>query len=87
MVEDETYAATRIRLDSGDRLVFYTDGLTEAESPDGEPFSVDRVKERLAEDREGDVEPWTEKLLESVRRRRGRAELQDDLTVVCLDIP
>ena len=87
VVEDETYAATRIPLESGDRLVFYTDGLTEAESPDGEPFSVDRVRERLAEDRESDVEPWTEKLLESVRRWRGRAELQDDLTVVCLDIP
>ena len=87
VVEDETYATTRIRLESGDRLVFYTDGLTDAESPDGERFSVDRVKERLAEDRESDVEPWTEALLESVRRWRGRVELQDDLTVVSLDVP
>jgi len=76
-----------ISLESGDRLVFYTDGLTEAESPDGERFSVDRVKKLLAEDRESDVEQWTEALLESVRRWRGRIELQDDLTVVSLDVP
>ena len=87
VMEDESYATTRVGLESGDRLVFYTDGLTEAESPDGERFSVDRVKGLLAGDGDGDVERWTERLLESVRGWRGRAELQDDLTVVSLDIP
>lgn len=87
VVADEAYSTTRIGLESGDRLVFFTDGLTEAESPDGERFSVDRVKELLAGDGESDVEQWTEVLLERVRRWRGRAELQDDLTVVALDIP
>ena len=87
LIEDETYATTRLPLESGDRLVFYTDGLTEAESPDGERFSVDNVKKLLAEDRESDVEQWTDRLLESVKRWRGRADAQDDLTVVSLDIP
>ena len=87
VMEDESYATTRVGLESGDRLVFYTDGLTEAESPDGERFSVERVKALLAGDGDGDVERWTEGLLESVRGWRGRAELQDDLTVVSLDIP
>ena len=87
VIEDESYATTRVGLESGDRLVFYTDGLTEAESPDGEPFSIDRVKQLLAGDGESDVEQWTARLLEGVRGWRGQAELQDDLTVVSLDIP
>jgi len=87
VIENESYATARVGLESGDRLVFYTDGLTEAESPDGEPFSIDRVKQLLAGDGESDVEQWTGRLLEGVKGWRGQAELQDDLTVVSLDIP
>ena len=32
----------------GDQIVFYTDGVTEAENPAGEPFGLKRLDEVLA---------------------------------------
>ena len=36
--EEATYAAAEVRLSDGDKLVLYTDGLTEAENADGNLF-------------------------------------------------
>lgn len=43
LVDDATYAATQVRLDPGDSLLMFTDGLIEAASPTGEEFSVERL--------------------------------------------
>jgi sigma-B regulation protein RsbU (phosphoserine phosphatase) len=45
VLPDTEYEEGRIELKSGDLLLFFTDGLTEAESPDGEPFGEDRLIE------------------------------------------
>ncbi|MDP9072969.1 MAG: serine/threonine-protein phosphatase [Actinomycetota bacterium] len=37
----------RLRLEPGDRLLFYSDGVTEARTARGEQFSVERLRERL----------------------------------------
>ena len=38
MFDNSQYTAQRARLEPGDLLVLYSDGITEAESPDGTPF-------------------------------------------------
>lgn len=43
VVEHMTYRQERIHLKSGDLMVFFTDGLTEAENKYGEPFGEDRL--------------------------------------------
>jgi len=35
------------RLQAGDRVLFYTDGITESQSPDRQPFGVDRLADYL----------------------------------------
>ena len=42
------YEETSLKLNIGDHLVLYTDGLLEARSADGEIFSFDRLKELFA---------------------------------------
>jgi serine phosphatase RsbU (regulator of sigma subunit) len=46
-----SYAAGEITLGAGDTVVLYTDGLTEAESPDGEEYGEERLGELCAKHR------------------------------------
>jgi sigma-B regulation protein RsbU (phosphoserine phosphatase) len=41
---------TEIRLQSGDRLLFYTDGLTEQFNPEGEMYGLERLCRQLSKD-------------------------------------
>ena len=43
----ETYREETLRLVPGDQVVFYTDGITEAASPDGELFGIERLDQVL----------------------------------------
>ena len=74
------------RLEPGDRLLLYTDGITEARSPDGEFFGEQRLADFIATAvAAGDPAP------EMVRRLIRRLlvhqadQLQDDATIVVLE--
>lgn len=67
-------------LQSGDSLVFYTDGLTEAQNSQGELFGEDRLELHLKAG-QGDLKTH---LLEQVGNFIGTASLQDDLTLLIL---
>lgn len=41
------FEAVELQLDPGDLIVYYTDGLTEAENPVGEPYGEDRLSEAV----------------------------------------
>ena len=45
VLEDNTYSQAEVRLDPGDRLVLFTDGITEAGSHEGREFGDDRLVE------------------------------------------
>ena len=47
IVPDEEYPEGRAELVPGDQIVFYTDGVTEAENPAGEPFGLKRLDQVL----------------------------------------
>jgi len=73
------YRNEELRVSPGDRILLYTDGLTEAPSPAGEPFGDERLREILASSGEPDailgrLADWT---------GRGPGEpLDDDVTLV-----
>ncbi len=81
VVERTDYADTRwsIPQDSG-TLLLYTDGVTEALDPAGEPFGEDRLLATLAAPASaGDV---IATVLGELERFRGAAEQSDDLTLL-----
>jgi sigma-B regulation protein RsbU (phosphoserine phosphatase) len=47
IMPDEDYPEGRVQLVPGDQIVFYTDGVTEAENAAGEPFGLRRLDEVL----------------------------------------
>ncbi len=47
LIEEATFASARLQLGAGDRIILATDGVTEAESLDGEFFGEDRLEAAL----------------------------------------
>ena len=66
----------------GDALILYSDGVTEAESPEGHELGVDGVRVSLA-GREGeDADTLVRRVLGAAERHRAGAPPSDDTTVM-----
>lgn len=69
-------------LASGDLLALYTDGLTEARSPSGEMFGLERLKQAVTSCSARSARESVNALLEHVIGWRGSPEFSDDITLV-----
>jgi sigma-B regulation protein RsbU (phosphoserine phosphatase) len=78
------YAEARVRLASGDLLLFYTDGVVDR-SRDGEPFGEERLIELLASCGPVPAREVRARLLAAVKDFSGE-DPQDDCTVVAVRV-
>ena len=79
------YEAATLQLNKGDVLLAYSDGLTEAENPQGEMLGEERVKAIIrAEARAGSTN-LERKLLDAIHNfTMGRSQT-DDITIVIVE--
>jgi hypothetical protein len=82
MFPGASYQESGLELKSGELLVAYSDGLTEATSPAGEEFGMERVRNLLTEARRLTPEEIGDKILIEVDRFLGDARAGDDLSLV-----
>ena len=85
LFSDWTYEQTQLKLESGDRLVLYTDGITEAESLDNEEFGIERVKEIGIRHRADSAEEIQRSLMKAVTLHC-EERFHDDATVVVIAV-
>lgn len=76
------YQESQIRLEPGDLLLFYTDGITEPENAYGEQFGEERVLDVLSRNKDCAPEEILSLIIERVREWTGSSELQDDMTLL-----
>jgi sigma-B regulation protein RsbU (phosphoserine phosphatase) len=76
------YGESRIMLELGDLLVFFTDGVTEPENEFGEMFGEERFLDLVARNAHLDEHEIVRGVIESVRAWTGSEELQDDMTLL-----
>ena len=74
------------QLEPGDRVLFYTDGVTEARSPDGEFFGPDRLVDLISRNLAGGL-PTPETMRRVVRAllAHQQGQLSDDATMLLLE--
>ena len=83
VLPDWTYTDNRLQLESGDLLVLFTDGVTEAEDIHGDEFGEERLVRALVEAGGRSAEHLQCKLMEAVTVHCG-GQFRDDATVVVL---
>jgi serine phosphatase RsbU (regulator of sigma subunit) len=79
---DATYANGHVEVGAGDQILMFTDGVPEAQNRLGEFADDDRVREWLASSRGADASTVADSLLQRLRRWRGVAAFDDDVTFV-----
>ena len=84
LVSDAEYTAVCLKLEPGDTLVLFSDGVTEAMDPDDNLFGVPRLREVLEQKAETPLEDIQKIILESVENFARGARQADDLTLLLL---
>lgn len=73
---------THLAVDSGDILVLYTDGITEASNAAGEQFGLDRLQQVIAGQNGKRASEILDAIVNEVATHRDQEPLQDDLTLL-----
>lgn len=85
VVDDFPYAVETHRLEPGETLVAFTDGLTEAQAPDGTLFSRDQALAAISDAvRATTLTATVDAIIARVRAFEAGSEPSDDLTILAL---
>jgi sigma-B regulation protein RsbU (phosphoserine phosphatase) len=79
------YEEQELRIGPGDRLLMYTDGITESRNADGEEFGEDRLEELASRTLDKDAAALTQAVI-SAAAQFSNGHFDDDLTVVAVSI-
>lgn len=76
----------QIQLTEGDRIVFYTDGITECMDADRQLFGEDRFKAFIREYSHIEPEEFSGRLIDDLKAYCGNDKFNDDLCLLVLDV-
>jgi len=84
VVDDADLESAELELKSGDVLVLYTDGVTEAVNENKEEFGLERVAGLIRDNRELSAHDMIEKIKDEVTAFGGAQPQYDDITLMVL---
>ena len=85
LFRDSAYEEREIELLPGDRLVLFTDGVSEAVDAGGELFGEERIEELVADSRDLSAHELQRTIVDAAASYSG-GELEDDLTLVVVRV-
>lgn len=83
---DSTYATTCDTISAGDMLVFYTDGLFEAQGPGQQEYGQERMEATLRRSSRLPRQQILDRLLDDVHGFTENAPLEDDVCVIAAEL-
>jgi sigma-B regulation protein RsbU (phosphoserine phosphatase) len=84
---DTAYERGVVHVGPGDVLLFYTDGIVEAENDRGEELGLERILDLVRDHREEPAADIVERIFDEVERFTGAAPPEDDRTVIVVRRP
>jgi sigma-B regulation protein RsbU (phosphoserine phosphatase) len=85
MIEEASFQLMQTQLSPGDKVVIYSDGLTEAESADGEFFDTERLRLCLRNNAACNAAGLHAALLDAVDRFTEGGVVRDDITSLVIE--
>jgi len=84
MFPHSEYEERPVYIDNGDILLFYTDGVTEAQNKGNEEFGEDRLKKLVRQSKELSSQKIINRVIDSVQQFKDPAKQLDDLTMILI---
>ncbi|MBN2159694.1 MAG: SpoIIE family protein phosphatase [Spirochaetes bacterium] len=84
IMEDTEYKQGRVKLNVGDIVVLYTDGVTEMRNEQGEEFGIQRLNKLVVENNNLNPEEFVQLLVAELEKFRGEEPPHDDTTMLVL---
>ena len=85
MIEPAQFVVHQIQIEARDKIVFYSDGLTDAQNLDSQFFTSRRVRDVVRDNAALDCRQLHDKLLEALRVFTEGGLASDDITIVVLE--
>ena len=87
LVEDAQFTSYEVNLSPGDRLLLYSDGITECPVQDGEMLEEDGLADMLARLKRKSGTALLDALVAELNRRSGISDFPDDLSCALIEMP
>jgi sigma-B regulation protein RsbU (phosphoserine phosphatase) len=86
MLPDVDYEEEEVYMHHGDRLIFYSDGITECTNNDKEQFSAKRFVRLLEEGHDLSLRKLMERIEHHLRRWKEDNQFEDDVTLLAMEM-
>ena len=84
ILDDSKYEETRLQLETGDKIILYTDGIVEAMNEEEEIFGFDRLLEVVKNSQTMTAETLLDEIKGKVNEFAGSAPQHDDITIIVI---
>jgi phosphoserine phosphatase RsbU/P len=86
MMANVPFETDTITVESGDRLLLYTDGISEAVDSNGAEFGMERIEQTAIQNTDASAQDLVDRLITGVESFRGEAYQNDDMTLVVVNV-
>ncbi len=86
LIENFEYTGDKVKVDSGDRIIIYSDGLIEAVDKNRKMFDIKNVEQQLFSNRSKSLKESADDLINSFNVFTDYQELQDDVTFILFEV-
>ncbi len=86
MYNAETYVEKKMTLTDGDRLIFYTDGIIEAQNKSREAYSLTRFEKTILQNNNNPIETLLERLFSDIAEFTEKKAAKDDRTLIIMEV-
>ena len=86
IVENADFNESTIKLNPGDRMYLYSDGIIEETNGEDDQFEIDRLQESLKENYASTIDTSIEQTVDTIISWHGSEHLSDDLSIIGIEM-